>query len=470
MSCRTSGDRTAKQRYLIGQKCIVDVPIKDPVDDFKSVQECIKQEPFYEIITAGPELRLSETQIGSNVKAIDVRITPVGTAGTYTTPAKITVNEIGQVLSIIPAPPQGPFTLIAVDGFGDIDIPTPYSVFSIGGDKRSWSGRWTTKESFEGPIKLSFRMDLNARPISIADTPVNPVARSISNATASVNASMSMSASFVGLTQFRSVRDKTFLPLFESGFYFESRDSFGVLDASIRPPTLKKMGTWNSSDIFTVVFTGKECIYYQNGKKLLDVASAIRVPLYPAGAFYSINNAVQSVSSISIDNLVALPYPFTNVQTIMKTTTGGAIKLKDRLIVLAKLLLTTTVDGNISVWGYVDADVPLTLGISIKSVPTERGRRRGRSCDSSSSSSSSSSDSSDSDHKKKHHRRSSSSDSDHDKEHPHRISLTCDKQGTIFYGTPHHIPPKTYLITLTAKAACAASVTESRLMALGNVA
>ena len=314
-----------------------------------------------------------------------------------------------------------------------------------------------------------------------------------------------MSASFVGLTQFRSVRDKTFLPLFESGFYFESRDSFGVLDASIRPPTLKKMGTWNSSDIFTVVFTGKECIYYQNGKKLLDVASAIRVPLYPAGAFYSINNAVQSVSSISIDNLVALPYPFTNVQTIMKTTTGGAIKLKDRLIVLAKLLLTTTVDGNISVWGYVDADVPLTLGISIKSVPTERGRRRGRSCDSSSSSSSSSSDSSDSDHKKKHHRRSSSSssdsdhkkkhhrrssssdssdsdhkkkhhrrssssDSDHDKEHPHRISLTCDKQGTIFYGTPHHIPPKTYLITLTAKAACAASVTESRLMALGNVA
>lgn len=465
MSCKTAGDRLARKRYLIEQQCTVIPPVPDPIQDFKNIQNCVSSAPIYEIITAGAGLSLSEKRIANNVQAIDVHITPVGTAGTYTTPSNITVNELGQVLSIDPAPPQGPFTIIGVDGFDDIVIPTPYSVTSIGGDRRSWSGRWTTKESFAGPIKLSFRMN----PISIADAPMTRAMRMDASITKSV--STEVPASFVGITKFRNVREKIFIPLFEAGFYFESRDSFGILNTSIRPSKITKVGAWTSSDIFSVTFTGKEFIYYQNGRKLLVVASAIRVPLYAAGAFYSMNNMIQTVAGISIRDLVSISLPSANIHPIMKTTAGGSTTLYNNTLVLATLYIDTTVLGNISVWGNVDADVPLILGISIISDSDDEEpprKSRGRHSDKKGS------------HKKSKRGHSSDSDSDSDsdndsdgdgdKKHPHKITMQCDKQGSIFYGTPHYLPPKTYCITLTATAKGTAKVTASRLMVLGNVA
>jgi len=461
MSCKTAGDRLARKRYLIEQKCTVIPPVPDPIQDFKNLQNCVGQAPFYEIITAGAGISLSEKQLAANVKAVDVRITPVGTAGTYTTPSNITVNDLGQVLSIVPAPPQGPFTIIGVDGFDDIVIPTPYSVTSIAGDKRAWSGRWTTKESFAGTIKVSFRMN----PLVIVET---PVMRSF----APMNQTMQSSVSFVGITKFSSVKEKDFIPRFEAGFYFESRESFGILNTSVLPYKITKVGAWTPSDIFSITFTGKEFIYYQSGKKLLVVASAIRVPLYVAGAFYSMNNVVQTVSSIFIRDIVNISIPSANIHPIMKTTTGGCVKLYNNTLVLATLYLDTTVNGNISVWGYVDADIPLILGISITSDSDDeephkkkRGRhsdKKGRHRKSRGGRSSESDSDSDNDS-------DSDSASDSDKEHSHKIELQCDKQGTIFYGTPHHLPPKTYCITLTAKTKGAATVTGSRLMTLGNV-
>jgi len=377
---RSSGDFTSRRKFRL---CRSRSPTRDPIADFVSggIAEGIK---------AGDGIAVTEDPHRNLI----ISLNPIPQQKTtYAYPSQLTLNKFGQITSVVEGvAPLAPFYI--VPNYSDVVINSPNSLSAAGTKKNAWSGRWRTNDSRIGPLKLSFVV--------------------------------SSSRSIVGLAHTADITGKEYIKAFSAAFYFESPTAFGVLDNAHchKGSGIQPIGKWTQNDTFSILFNGKHFIYYQNGKKIYTQKSGSVAPLYAAGLFYNVEGMKQTVTHLSIQEVLSVADDVETVQSIMKCANGVPMLLNENLLTLVNLTMNTRFDGNISVWGNVDTTGPAFLSLSIKSENRET-----------------------------------------------HVDLTSDKAGlvTLFLGTPTHFPPDLYTITLYAKAVGSVDVNSSRIMAMGHL-
>ena len=342
-------------------------------------------------IQAGTGITIANTDTN-----LTIALAPInGIEGSYKNPTRIRLNKYGQIMEVVEKPPDlsGTLTISDLSGYPDVTF-VPRSVSAkFSANSKKWSGRWRSTEKFTGPVKLSFM----------------------------INAGVS----FVGLSRKSDISGAEFLRAFDAGFYFESAQSYGILDNTDKQKYnisgLFKQGSWSPTDTFSIIFDGRKITYYRNDIQVHTEYTISKMPLYVAGAFLISSDSRQVITNLVANDVSAL-YPALSVPNSMKYEYGGSVTLIDNTeITVVQTVLNTSIDGNISVWGNVDVTGSVTLGLSISHLASTSIIASSR----------------------------------------------AENSNSIFLGTSEYCLPGLYQITMTAKGP--ATILSSRIMAMGNL-
>ena len=367
----SSSNRTARTRFIL--EAMHDSEAKKCKHDTLYEFQHTEQLEVYETIKAGNGITVNPD---TNNKLVISLADLSGAAGTYVAPASMTVDVNGRVTSVKPGiQPDFPFT--AVPGFDSVTFLTPTSIVAHAAPEAKWKGRWTMKQTFMQPFRMSFNI-----------TP---------------------GISLVGISSTKSLTDTkidaTFAK-FSAAFYFELPKSFCVLDKAV-PNGLRRIGTWDIGDRFSILFNGRNFLYYQNGIKVYTEKTVSRGPLYVAGCFRTKSDEPQAITNLSVQEVFSAAEEATVIHPTMKCLNGIPMVLCKEPITLLSTRVSTTIPGNICMWGSVNASGPLILELVINGSEKETS-----------------------------------------------VRFESDGNSSVFHGTDEHFPPALYTITLTAIPRC----------------
>jgi hypothetical protein len=331
-------------------------------------------------------------------------------AKTVKNPVNITINNNGQVTNIEeadiqepqePQGPQGPFTIIPVTTNTDFSIINPYTIVSVPQSPENtarmaappiinnWTGRWITRELFNGTVKFSFHVN-------------NP-------------------KTYIGIVlNISRIASDMFKTNFKAGFFFQSATVFGVVDTNIRQDEHNSNicridRPWSSTDTFTIVYSAKLVQYFQNDEHIYTVNKKkkaticdidIEEPLqkkqsvYIAGAFYTAQADPITVSQITIDEILPSTQP---IMEYIENNTPQVLTSDPMSI--ASVLIHTDSAGKLSASAnIVSSDITfLTLRVRGASLHADES-----------------------------------------------TSITVNKYGNIIFGTTGVYPAGTYMVELSA--------------------
>jgi len=421
---RSSGNRTARTKFILEATCHT-LQKLDPLAEFQHSEPA----EIYETIKAGTGISIVK---GSSTELV-ISITDIsGVKGTYNTPSSLTVDNQGRITGITPGLRQeSPF--MAITGFENVTFLSHTSISATQPATTGWLGRWAMKTVFPHPFRLSFTISASISLIGIANT-----------------------------KEIKATNNDDLLCLFAAAFYFDSPTTYCVLDNTFKVGAnkvsgLRKIGMWNPTDRFSILFNGHNFLYYRNGIKVYTErkGAAPGELLHVVGCFHTKNLVPsyqpQVITNLDVQDVFAAAEDNTVVHSIMKCVNGIPMMLCNRVLTLVQTTINTIIHGNISVWGSIVATGHLTVELSIIGSNKETSvrfeidgvssvfhgtdeyfppglyritlnaipkRDADSSCDSDSDhKSKSSSCDSDSDHKKKSRRNSSSSSCDSDSDH-----------------------------------------------------
>ena len=283
-------------------------------------------------------------------------------------PTNITINKNGQVTFAEEAAPQGPFTILPVDTNTDFKIINPYTLVSVPSPSpmnartvsssartvsssarttklsltnasaadpptiNNWTGRWITKEVFNGTVRVSFHVD-------------NPKA-------------------YVGLVSSeKRIKADEFKTNFKAGFFFRSDSVFGVIDVNLKHDVIKSNickieRNWSSTDTFSILYSANMVQYFHNDENIYTVIKKKKIcydefdiedtvtqkhGVYVAGAFYTVQATPVTISQITIEEILPSTQPI--IEYIENTTTQV---LTVTPVVIASLLIQPHIRGKLS--------------------------------------------------------------------------------------------------------------------------